>query len=340
MTATNASSPGVVSRPARPENGIRSDEPSVALAERRDPREQAEVDGERLAALVPRAPAEGGHPEPRRVAVERDRERQRARARRLRVAELERREAEEEERGRPDAEPLRVARAAASSSCPSRSARPRDAVRDREPRVERRPDVPEQHLHRARGRARRSRRRTSARGSAADDGSPTSAVRKTSTSRPAETAPSSTRRTGRAQDPLEPGRQRPAGRAALELRALPERAEQRGTRGRARRPRPRRRASREPAGRERRRCRARAASGTDLELGDLEAAVLELDLEAPGRVGGEPDRRGRARVRRRPSGRSRAGARRRELGRDDEHDLAALLDREAADRSTAVAPRP
>ena len=96
------------------------DEPALVLAERRDPGEQAEVDGEAVAVLVPRPPAEGGHPEPHHVAVERDRERERARARRLGVGELERREAGEEDRAGPDAEPLAGRRAAASTPGPSR----------------------------------------------------------------------------------------------------------------------------------------------------------------------------------------------------------------------------
>ena len=78
MTAMKASIPG--RDPAR-EPGKRHahDEPAVVLAERRDPREQAEVDVERLAALDP-----GPGPKttiPNQVtSVERDRERQRARA--------------------------------------------------------------------------------------------------------------------------------------------------------------------------------------------------------------------------------------------------------------------
>ena len=147
MTATKASRPGVGSGPARPESGVAHDEPAVALPERRDPREQAEVDGERLAVLDPRPAAVGGHPEPVDVAVERDRERQRARAGGIGVAELERGEAEEQERRRPDTESLRIGERRRPRP-PEPRPDPGDAVREREPRVEDRPDVPEQHLHR------------------------------------------------------------------------------------------------------------------------------------------------------------------------------------------------
>ena len=117
------------------------------LPERRDPCEQAEVDGEAVAARVPRVPPVGGHAEPHRIAVERDRERQRARTGRLGVAELERREAEEEERTRPDAEPLRILERCLPllSELPPD---PVDPVRKRSPRVEHGPHVSEQHLHR------------------------------------------------------------------------------------------------------------------------------------------------------------------------------------------------
>ena len=47
-------------------------EPPLVLAERGDPREQPEVDGEAVAVVVPGPAAEGGHPEPHHVAVERD----------------------------------------------------------------------------------------------------------------------------------------------------------------------------------------------------------------------------------------------------------------------------
>ena len=163
------------------------DEPAVVLAERRDPREQAEVDREAVAVLVPGPPAERGHPEPHRVAVERDRESERARARRLRVGELQRREQRERDGAGPDAEPPRVVegrRPLLAQQPPE----PRERRSHREPRVQHRPDIAEQHLQRPGPEPEDDvdERRGEV---LADDGSPISAVRKTSTSRPAERAP-------------------------------------------------------------------------------------------------------------------------------------------------------
>ena len=81
MTATTASIPGSGSRPASPESGIRTTSRPLPLAEGRDSREQAEIDGERLPSLRPEPPSDRGHPEPGRVAVERNRERQSPRIR-------------------------------------------------------------------------------------------------------------------------------------------------------------------------------------------------------------------------------------------------------------------
>ena len=158
ITATNANSPGVVSRPDRPENGIRKHEPALVLAERRDPREQAEVDGEAVPVRIPLPPPVGGHAEPHRVAVERDRERQRARARRLGVAELERREAEEEERAPARARAAPDTASGGFQSCPSFRQIHSTPFAIASHGLSTAPDVPEHHLHAARARARRSRR--------------------------------------------------------------------------------------------------------------------------------------------------------------------------------------
>ena len=221
-------------------------EPAFVLAERRNSSEQPEVDGEAVAVVVPRPPAVGRHPEPHRVAVERDCECERARARRLRVGELERREQGESDRAGPDAEPPRVVerrRPVLAESTPE----PGDAVGDREPWVQHPPDVAEQHLQRhepepeddvdegrcevlGRGRladqrgqederrADRRRGRPRSRG-AASSGAPA----------PARAAAASRRRDGR-------------------IAASSRARRARGTRRRGRSRRPRRRATRGPAG--------------------------------------------------------------------------------------------
>ena len=114
----NASIPGIRSGPARPERGTLDDEPALVLAERRDPSQQFEVDGEGVAAVVPGPPPVRGHAEPHRVAVEGDRERERPRAGRLGVGELQRGEAEEEDG--PGQTPSRSGYASGGvHSCPS-----------------------------------------------------------------------------------------------------------------------------------------------------------------------------------------------------------------------------
>ena len=200
------------------------DQASVARAEGRDPREQAEVDGERLAALGPQAPAEGRHSEPRRVAVQRDRERQRARAGRRLVAELERGEAEEEHRARPDAEPLGVGERRGPAA-PQSLRDPGNAVGDREPRVDRRPDIteqnldgneaePEDHVHERRREVLRRRRLSHERGREDER----QQARRDEAEQHAQSR--------RPQDAFEPHWQRPAYGSPLELRAAPERTEQ------------------------------------------------------------------------------------------------------------------
>ena len=91
----------------------------------------------------------------------------------------------------------------------------------------------------------------------------------------------------RAEDALEPRRQRPAGGAPLELRPLPERAEREEREDEHDGAAP----EEEPVGDRQVPDAAdpvrEQASGTDLELGDLQAAVLELDLEPARHVGRE-----------------------------------------------------
>ena len=209
--------------PRETAEGHPEDEPAVVLAERSDPGEQPEVDGEAVAVVVPGPPAERGHAEPHRVAVERDRERERARARRLGVRELERSEQGERDSPGPDAEPLWVLerRRPLLAQTPPQ---PRDAVRDCEPRVENPPDVPEQHLDEHEPQPERDvderRREVLGRGRLADQRGQEDEHEQAGR----DGADDHSER-GRPEDALEPlGERTPRG-APLELRPLPERTQ-------------------------------------------------------------------------------------------------------------------
>ena len=231
-------------------------------------------------------PSDRGHPEPGGVAVERNRERQRPRIRRIDVAELERHEREEQAGRRIDAEPLGI-RDDWSPRPPQRAPDPGGRARDREPWVERRPDVSEQHLQRddpepeddVDERRREIRR---GRGLAEEGG------QEDENEQPGRERSEDDVESGRAERPLEPRSKRPPTRPDARAAGASRACRGGETRARARRQRPTRRATSEPAGRGRRRSRGRR-SRANLEIGDLQPAVFQLHLEPAGRVGFELD---------------------------------------------------
>ncbi len=308
MIATNTRTPGRASAPDSPLKGARSHEPAVALAERRRTGEQAEVDREAVAVPRPHLATEAGHPEPHHVAVERDRERERPRVGGVRVGELERGE-REQHRGRGiDAEALRVGperlpRAAEPAPYPV------DTVRGRTPRIQDRPDVPEEDLQYGHAQPEDDvdeRRRE------VDGGRRLADERGQEDEReePDRDGAGNDPQPRRAEEPLEAlaaAASRPrAARAAAASRAC----RARGTRRRGRRCRPRGRARPGPAGPGSHRCRARRSRRNNHGVTDRSAIWTPRPRARP-----RSDREwwrgtgsGRAsRAPRRPSGRSRAG---------------------------------
>ena len=143
----------------------------------------------------------------------------------------------------------------------------------------------------------------------AEDGSPISAVRKTRTSSPAEIAPRTTRRTVRAQQPLEPAGSGVPGAPPLELRALPERTEREEREDEDDRAAP----EEEPIGTGR--SLTPADPVREQRQGRTSSSAIwrprsSSSISKPARRGRlEADRCRARREQRRPSGRSRAGAR-------------------------------
>ena len=223
MTATNTRAPGARVRSGQPAEGCPHHEPAVALAERRRPGEQAEVDREAVAVPRPHLATEAGHPEPHHVAVERDRERERPRVGGVRVGELEGGEREQHRCRGIDAEALRVGperlpRAAEPAPYPV------DTVRGRTPRIQHRPDVPEEDLQYGHAQPEDDvdeRRREVHGGRRLADERGQEDEREQPDRHGAGNDP----QPRRAEEPLEALRQRPPHREPLELRPLPERAE-------------------------------------------------------------------------------------------------------------------
>ena len=121
--------------------------PPLVQRQDREPGDQAEVDGERLAVSQPDVSSERGHSDPSDPAVDRDGEREHPRVGGVRVRELHRCETEEEERRRPATEPVRVGERRFPVECRAAPA-PRDEVGRGAPRTEPGPDVPEQDRER------------------------------------------------------------------------------------------------------------------------------------------------------------------------------------------------
>ncbi len=110
--------------------------------QRRDAGDEAEVDGERVRLGEPLGAAVEERADPGVGAVDEDRERERARVGRVVVGELERREGEQPDRGRPAAEALRIGERLRTAA--PAAAEPLCSIRGGLPRVDRRPDVPEE----------------------------------------------------------------------------------------------------------------------------------------------------------------------------------------------------
>ena len=108
ITASSGTVPGSGSSAARPDSGLRSHIPSVAPLERRDAREQVEVDRERLAALDPAIDAVERHRDERGGGVHERRDRDVLGQVAVRRGQLLPREAEDPDRGRPSPQSLRV----------------------------------------------------------------------------------------------------------------------------------------------------------------------------------------------------------------------------------------
>jgi hypothetical protein len=116
----------------------------VAPGERRERREQPEVDAERVGVAAPRLDAVEAHPDEHHDDVGEHEDRQRPRLARRRPAQLADAEPDDPDRRRPAPQPGRVGERLGQLVAAEAARQPAGAAADRAPRAEQAPDVAEQ----------------------------------------------------------------------------------------------------------------------------------------------------------------------------------------------------